>query len=178
MNESRGEIKRRMTETLETADVDPKAMTALYLGLGLGLKLLRDMTEGSGIYLFLALLMLLVTVVLDAGYVLYCMTIRKGQRAEYLTLFDGFEYALKIALLELVKAFFITLWSWLFVIPGIVAIYRYRFAVYNLLENPDIGVMEAIEMSKRQTYGWKGRLFILDLSYFPWFLLGSIPNMI
>ena len=179
MNESRGEIKRRMRDTLETAQVSPKAMTALYLGLGLGLTLLRDIVNMGGVaVLFLALLTWLLSVVLDAGFVLYCMSVRQGQRAEYLTLFDGFDTALKIALLEIAEGFFIFLWSMLFVIPGIVAAYRYRFALYNLLENPDIGVMEAIDMSKRQTYGWKGRLFILDLSYFPWYLLGGIPSMI
>ncbi|MBQ9346401.1 MAG: DUF975 family protein [Oscillibacter sp.] len=179
MHESRGEIKRRMRDMLETAQVSPKAMTALYLGLGLGLTLLRDVSGRAGIFLlFLSLLTWLLSVVLDAGFVLYCMAVRQGQRAEYLTLFDGFDTALKIALLEITKGFFIALWSMLFVIPGIVAIYRYRFALYNLLENPDIGVMEAIDMSKRQTYGWKGRLFLLDMSYFPWYLLGSIPNMV
>ena len=45
---------------------------------------------------------------------------------------------------------------------GIVAAYRYRFALYNLYENPGIGVMEALDMSKRQTLGYKSQLFTLD----------------
>ncbi len=43
---------------------------------------------------------------------------------------------------------FIFLWTLLFIIPGFIAAYRYRFAVSNLCENPDMGVMEAINMSK------------------------------
>ena len=42
----------------------------------------------------------------------------------------------------------------LFVMPGIVSAYRYRFAPYNLYENSGIGVMEALEMSMRQTMGY------------------------
>lgn len=178
MEESRREIKERMRDTLAGAEVSPRAMTALYLGLGIGLGLLGDMGRGALLTLFLALLTSLLSLVLDAGFVLYCMAVRRGQRAEFLTLFDGFDSALKIVLLAIVKAFFIFLWSMLFVIPGIVAVYRYRFALYNLLENPDIGVTEAIAMSKRQTWGWKARLFVLDLSYLPWMILAGIPQYV
>ena len=70
------------------------------------------------------------------------------------------------------------LWSLLFVIPGIIASYRYRFALYNLYENPDIGILEALNMSKRQTLGYKGQVFMLDLSYIGWNLLATLPSMI
>lgn len=29
--------------------------------------------------------------------------------------------------------------------PGFIAFYRYRFAAYNLYENPDIGIFEALD---------------------------------
>lgn len=48
-------------------------------------------------------------------------------------------------------AVFIALWSMLLIVPGIIAAYRYRFALYNLCENPELGVMEALAMSKAQT---------------------------
>ena len=54
---------------------------------------------------------------------------------------------------------------------GIVAAYRYRFAMLNLCENPEIGVMEALNMSKAQTGGFKWQLFVLDLSFLGWMLL-------
>ena len=66
---------------------------------------------------------------------------------------------------------FVFLWSLLFIIPGIIAGYRYRFALYNLCENPEMGVMEALNMSKAQTWGHKWELFVLDLSFIGWNLL-------
>ena len=116
--------------------------------------------------------------VLSAGFVLYCMAVRRGERAEYLTLFDGFSFVGRIILLNIVEYLFIFLWSLLFVIPGIIAAYRYRFALYDLYENPGIGVMEALEMSKQQTLGYKGQLFLLDLSYTGWYLLASLPSLV
>lgn len=66
---------------------------------------------------------------------------------------------------------FVFLWSLLFIIPGIIAGYRYRFALYNLCENPEMGVMEALNMSKAQTRGHKWELFVLDLSFLGWIIL-------
>lgn len=99
--------------------------------------------------------------VLSAGFVLYCMAVRRGQRAEFLTLFDGFSFVGKVIGLNIVIGVFTFLWSLLFVIPGIIASYRYRFALYNLYENPGIGIMEALDMSKQQTVGYKSQLFVL-----------------
>ena len=89
----------------------------------------------------------------------------------YSTLFDGFGFTGKIILLNLVTGLFVFLWSLLLVIPGIIAIYRYRFALYNLCENPELGVMDALRLSKQQTMGFKLDLFVLDVTFIGWGLL-------
>lgn len=180
----RRQLKADTRELFRTAQVSPRGMTALYLGLGMLLTFVdqfaNNITDGfpNPLGLFVTILTTLLGAVLGVGFVLYCMAIRRRERAEYLTLFDGFSFVGKIIALELVTTLFIILWSMLFVIPGIVASYRYRFAVYNLCENPGIGVMEALDMSKRQTLGYKGQLFVLDLSYLGWQLLCSLPTLI
>ena len=120
---------------------------------------------------FVSIVISLVTAVLGAGYILYTMNVRKGLITPYTTLFDGFLFAGKIILLEIVQYIFVFLWSLLFIIPGIIAGYRYRFALYNLCENPEMGVMEALNMSKAQTRGHKWELFVLDLSFLGWVIL-------
>ena len=172
--------KARARELLETAQVSPGKMVALWLGLRALLSLFSEIGGGGMnlFYVFLVVLTLMLSLTLDAGFVLYCMTVRRGERFEYANLFDGFAFAGKIILLELVKTIFIALWSMLFVIPGIIAFYRYRFALYNLLENPNLRVMEALDMSKRQTNGFKGQVFALDMSYLGWGLLASLPDMV
>ena len=175
----RGAYKARVRELLETAQVSPRRMAALWLGLKAILSLLNYIGNGTNIlYVFLMVLTLMLSVALDAGFVLYCMAIRRGERAEYLTLFDGFAVAGKVILLLIVEWLFVALWSMLFVIPGLIAAYRYRFALYNLLENPQLGVMDALSMSKRQTQGFKGQIFLLDLSYLGWGLLAALPDIL
>ena len=177
----RKHLKQEMKDLLRTAQVSPRGMACLYLGLILVLNLADSFISIMDIGLpgtFVSILTGLMSMVLAAGFVMYCMAIRRGERAEYLTLFDGFSFVGKVILLNIVIYLFTMLWSMLFVIPGLIAAYRYRFALYNLYENPGIGVMEALEMSKRQTLGYKSQLFTLDLSYIGWFLLDSLPSIV
>lgn len=175
----RKRLKEEARALLETAQVSPKAMAALYGGLLLILNMVSVLAGGEGfLSTFAGILTGLLSMVLETGLVLYCMAVRRCERAEYLTIFDGFSFVGKLIGLNLVMAAFIWLWSLLFVVPGIVAAYRYRFALYNLCENPGIGVMEALDMSKRQTMGYKGQLFALDLSYLGWIALATLPSIV
>lgn len=73
--------------------------------------------------------------------------------------------------LRIVMGIFIFLWALLFIIPGIVAAYRYSMATYIMAENPDIGIMEAIEASKSMMADRKWKLFCLDISFIGWIIL-------
>ena len=175
----RKQLKQDMKDLLADAQVSPRSMTVLYLGLSLVLSMVDTLAGNSGLLsTFLTILTSLLGMVLSAGFVLYCMAIRRGERAEFLTLFDGFSFVGKLIGLNIVMYFFIALWTMLFVVPGIIAAYRYRFALFNLYENPGISIFEALNMSKRQTYGYKSQLFMLDLSYLGWTLLASAPSLL
>ncbi|MFR3922069.1 MAG: DUF975 family protein [Dysosmobacter welbionis] len=174
----RKQLKQEMKELLRSAQVSPRGMPCLYLALVLVLNLadsFMGLMNPGLLGTFISILTGLMSMVLASGFVMYCMAIRRGERAEYLTLFDGFSFVGKVILLNIVIYLFTFFWSLLFVIPGIIAAYRYRFALYNLYENPGIGVMEALNMSKQQTLGYKGQLFMLDLSYIGWLLWRPSP---
>lgn len=189
----RRQIKRETKEILSTAHVSPKKMTALYLGISTLLSTsstllpsisLLDLTLGFGIDsltntliagTFVSILVTLMMQVLLAGYTMYCMGVRKGQEMGYSQLFDGFAFASKIIALMITEFLYIWIWSMLLVIPGIIAAYRYRYALLNLCENPDLSPGQAIRLSKTQTRGYKLQLVMLDLSYVPWMFLAQLP---
>ena len=85
--------------------------------------------------------------------------------------FNDFWSAFKVNFLV---GLFTFLWSLLFVIPGIVKSYSYIFSLYILAENPGKPALECIEESKNMTNGHKMELFVLDLSFIGWILLGVI----
>ena len=63
---------------------------------------------------------------------------------------------------------FITLWSLLFVIPGIIAAFAYSQTIYIMLDNPQISPLEAIAASKQLMRGHKFEYFTLQLSFLGW----------
>ncbi|MBE6963530.1 MAG: DUF975 family protein [Ruminococcaceae bacterium] len=172
----RKQLKAEMKTLLADAQVSPKGITALYCALELAISMALAFAPAKGTAsTFLSIFSTLLITVLFAGFVLYCMAVRRNERAEYLTLFDGFAFAGKLIGLALMISIRVALWSMVFVIPGIVTAYRYRFALYNLYENPGIGILQAMNMSRVQTIGYKAQLFSLDLSYIGWGLLTSLP---
>jgi uncharacterized membrane protein len=66
------------------------------------------------------------------------------------------------------------LWSLLFVIPGIIKSYEYFFVPYILSENPGIDTKRAFELSREMSAGKKWDMFVLDWSFFGWYLLGAL----
>jgi len=86
-------------------------------------------------------------------------------------LFSRFNCFGKAIGLSIVIGIKIWLWSLLFIIPGIIAWYRHSMAFYVMAEHPEIGVIDAIEESKRLMAGNKASLFILSLSFIGWRLL-------
>lgn len=108
---------------------------------------------------------------IQLGYNQYCVKLCLGVDAGIQELFVHKQYLLKAFALNLVIGIKIALWTCLFVIPGIVAAYRYAMASYIMAENPDIGIMEAIEESKYLMDGHKGDLFWLELTFFGWSFL-------
>ena len=68
----------------------------------------------------------------------------------------------------------IFLWSLLFIVPGIIKSYEYRMVPYIISEDPSLSPRDAINLSCRMTKGEKGAMFILDLSFFGWYLLGML----
>ena len=174
----RRRLKEETRELLRTAQVSPRGMTALYLGISLVLSLVDALTSSavpSGILdTFVSILVSLMSAVLSAGFVMYCMAVRQGQRAEYLTLFDGFSFVGKVIGLNILIAVFTFLWSLLFVIPGIVKRYAYSMAYYIKLDHPDYGWKACIDESRQLMDGHKWEKFVLDLSFLGWIIVGSL----
>jgi uncharacterized membrane protein len=112
---------------------------------------------------------------LGLGFTMYCLQVSRGIPSSMGTLLDGFGYFLKYLGLNLVMGIFIFLWTLLFVIPGIVAAYRYSLAVYLMLDEPELGILDCIRESKRLMDGHKGERFVLDLSFLGWSLLCVLP---
>ena len=82
---------------------------------------------------------------------------------------EGFRNGyLNIAKTMFLKSLYTSLWSLLFIIPGIVKMYEYRMIPYLLAENPNMSSSEAFRRSRQMMMGNKMNAFVLDLSFIGW----------
>jgi uncharacterized membrane protein len=141
-------------------------LTAAFTGSG---------TEGnSQAENIMSLVSLFLTGPLTFGLSNVFLKLVRSQSCQFNDLFAGFSFYLNTFLLHVVKYIFVILWLLLFIIPGIIAILRYSMAYYIMVDNPEIGALEAIRQSKEMMVGHKLRLFTLWLSFVGWFILGII----
>ena len=212
---NRRQLKTTAKAILRAAQVNPRAITALYLLLTLLLdqipSLLSPQSEtlSGGIQplqLFVTVIVELAGTVISFGWILYCMGIYQGQRKEYATLGDGFSFAGKIIALSILEGLLLgvrllpaSLCIYAVYFSGmpmssteaticgvitvfslyltITAFYSYRFAAYNLCQQPEQGSLRSLRMSVLQTRGYKRQLFFLDLSFLGWALLALLPSL-
>lgn len=80
----------------------------------------------------------------------------------------------KKLVVTILRTLFITLWCFLFIIPGIVYNYSSYFSFQIMCENPNLKPMEALKLSKKMVAGNRGELFALDLSFIGWWILCGI----
>lgn len=100
---------------------------------------------------------------------------RDGQPMNVGDLFKGFSDKFGDCLLiGLLTSIYTFLWSLLFVIPGIVKAYSYRMAYYIKLDHPEYSATQCITESRMMMQGHKGDLFVLDLSFIGWYILGGM----
>lgn len=90
------------------------------------------------------------------------------------------KYFLGVLLIYIISTFFTFLWTLLFIIPGIIKSYAYSqaYLIYkDHIDRPDldkISALDCITESKELMKGHKSRLFILDLSFLGWVLVGFL----
>lgn len=69
---------------------------------------------------------------------------------------------------------FLCLWCCLFIVPGLIKAYSYRMVPFILRDHPELSAREVITRSRQIMDGHKWNVFVFDLSYLGWFLLGCI----
>ena len=97
-----------------------------------------------------------------------------GETAAFADLFSCFDRFLDGLWMRIRMLLQIIAWSLLFIIPGIVAAYRYSMVPYLMADHPDMTVAQAFERSTAMMRGHKGELFLLHLSFIGWLLLSAV----
>ncbi len=135
------------------------AILALFFAVAMAIKLFHFVLGG----------------VIDLGLCRFRLALVDGQKGKVSMLFSAFDRLFFRALwLRILRGLYVFLWSLLFIIPGIIAAYRYSMANYALAENPEMRASDALRESARMMVGNKWRLFCLRLSFLGWHVLSVL----
>jgi len=119
----------------------------------------------------LSIVILIVTGPFSLGFSGFLLKRVRGEEIAVRNIFDGFKRILPGFLVMFFIALITALWSLLLIIPGIVKMYGYSMAFNILYDNPEIKPLEALKQSQIMMKGYKGKLFLLQLSFTGWAFL-------
>ncbi len=144
----------------------------------MGLSFKFDVAKGLIPVAFLSSLLLTLFVgnVAEVGVARYFLKGFKEEDADTNDMFSAFkegEY-LEIVKTQFFRGLYNFLWTLVFIIPGIVKSYEYKMVPYIISKDPNMYWNDAIKSSRHMTEGHKMNMFILDLSFLGWHLLGTL----
>ena len=211
---TRRELKAQARERMRETRPPFWLLTLVYLLLTTGVSTLADLTgaaqftfppaSGDTLPLFLYLLILLYTTVMNFGYQIWALRVYRRQETGYGTLIDGFSMAGRVLLMELYIFGCTLCWALAFGTAGGLALlllnwlppvllvlliygagfgialwisYRYAMAPFLLMDRPEAGAIAPVRESVAMMQGWKWEYFKLDFSFFGWYLLNFLLSL-
>ena len=111
---------------------------------------------------------------ISLGFLMIYLKIANGKEIAIDDIFNGLNIFGKALWLQILVAFYTFLWTLLLYIPGIVKSLSYSASTWILANNPELTASEALSKSKKVMEGHKWDLFILQLSFIPWYILVAL----
>lgn len=121
---------------------------------------------------------LILTGPLLLGFLMFLLAFFRKHTVDYALTFEGFSMLGKGFFLYLMYVIRIFLWSLLFIIPGIIASFRYSQAFYLRIDHPEWTSSQCLAASSNLMKGNKLKLFGLTLSFIGWYILAILPATI
>ena len=120
---------------------------------------------------FLNILIVCVSAYIQVGIALYCIEIYKGKKVGLEMIFSRFK-GFKPIIFILLYTLVLMLGLILLVVPGIILGLMYSQVFFILADDPDVGVIEAFNMSNQMMKNNKWQLFMLNLEALLYFIIG------
>ena len=110
----------------------------------------------------------------ELGYAKFLLKQHDRKELQFSDLFSQFDRFGTGFAQKFLRILYTTLWTLLFIIPGIVKSLSYAMTPFILEDHPEMTASEAIKASMKLMDGHKMDLFILGLSFIGWSLLACL----
>ncbi len=147
---------------------------AVFVGVIGGLSGSNTAAAAQSMKWFSQLVELFVSGAFMVGFNSYFLVIAQEGETRLECLFTGFKRFWTSFGAYFLSTLFTILWMFLFIIPGIIAAFRYAMVYFIVADDEDCGPLEAITRSKEMMVGNKWKFFCLNWRFFWWSLLAGI----
>ena len=171
---TRAELKQNAKDCIREQALNPILVTLVYTLIITAISLLGGIL---GATVFIPFILSIASIGVQIGYIYYCMKVAKREQGAYADLaylIQNWRFGLKLVALSFLINILVSLWSLLFLIPGVIKAISYSQAIMIMLENPNIDIMTALKESQKMMDGHKMEYFVLDLSFILWGLLVAV----
>ena len=134
------------------------------------LEITSSTNVGGGL---LSLVVSVAMIPVEFGLLVYIVKFVRKEQYELKELFAHFTKFWPIFCLNFLIGLFTTLWSFLFIIPGIIAAISYSMAMLVMVDGEE-NAMECIRKSKAMMKGYKWDYVVFQLSFILWHLLSAV----
>jgi len=128
---------------------------------------------GASVKFFAQIIQFVLAGAFTVGLCSYFLVIAQEGETRLECLFTGFKRFWTSFGAYFLSTLFTLLWMLLFIIPGIIAAFRYAMVYFIVADDEDVGALEAIRQSKEMMKGNKWKFFCLNWRFFWWALLAA-----
>jgi len=125
----------------------------------------------TAMYFVANIVVLLLPGAFIVGFMGFFLGIAQDAEARLELLFIGLKRFWRSFGAYFLSSLFVALWTMLFIIPGIIATFRYAMVYFVVADDEDADPLEAIRQSKEMMKGNKWKFFCLHWRFFWWAIL-------
>lgn len=173
---NRSELKSRAKESLKGKYWESIKVFLLYIlvcfGLAIGISVISSIfKESNFLTIIFGLIPSFVIYGLYGGFYSFFLKISRNEEVSCNELFKLKNLFWISIGVTLVASIFSFLGMLLFIIPGIIIALSYSMVYFVIVDNPELGVMDALRKSKKIMNGHKWEYVVLNLSFIGWYIL-------
>ncbi len=107
-------------------------------------------------------------------HIAFLRLVRRERDMQIGSIFEGCNDFGSNLMVGVMYTLIVSLWTMLFIIPGIVKSYSYALVYYIKADHPEYGWRECLDESAKMMNGNRMRLFKLNISFIGWMLLATL----
>lgn len=171
-NESKQKLNNHLGEAIKIILVLFLISFVAGFGTGFGMGIMNIDPESNIGQLITSILELIISGLFTFGMLSFFLKLSRGEDVTYKELFSKTDMFIKYIVTSLLVGIATVCGCILLIIPGIILVLGLSQTMYILIDNPNIGSIEAMKKSYKMMNGYKMEYFIFGLSFLGWIILG------